>query len=953
MTVNSVPVTPENVSWSSSNTSVATVDQSGAVTITGSGTAVITASMAEKGGEGGYAAVSGHVTLSVSKKQISVNDSTVTLNGVSAPYSWAYNGATDVTVSAQLEENSLVSGDDGEVILEASGTLTGADAGNRQVNIRYSLSGSRAQHYILTPNAAVKDVVIAKAAFTLPSPAGRMTVANRKADTYRYSLAQLTEGLTGLGTVTYAEESVEAVPGREAYFNDDNVTVAGNTLTLAVNAVESDAEEKVAELKITISSTNYLNFTGTVTVNSKNLNLLTYDANGGSGGPGTELVDDQSGYTLKQEPKPTYGQQEGVVFIGWAAAADSKIYAAGDTAPAVITEVDISGDTAVYAAWGLDTNGNGTADVAEDEKYTLTYDQNLQGVLEGALPQEGVYVSGNTVVLDDASGLSLSGTATVDKGDAVFAGWSLTPISSILSKTDTMRTGIVEQVTFTDSDITVYAVWAWDEDDDGIPDIMNNPSVTASAGENGGVVPAGRVYVPQGQDQTFTFVPDSGYAVDRVEIDAVAYINNGVNILPDTSGWEEYTFANVQQDHTLSVTFGADSDMNGIPDANEGQVALTYDANGGSGDAPAEQLLNKWSRVTVANNTFSLSGYSFVGWNTADDGSGTAYMPGDTLQLEDTAVTLYAQWSHNGSVAGYSITASAGNGGSISPRGAVWVMQGGSQTFTFKADDGYTIADVLVDGQSVGAVEKYTFENVRASHTIEAVFVPVSAVADPDETGVSDWLNVDEHMAYLAGYPDGSFGTDLNMTRAEVAQMFYNLLLNQNVEFTAAFEDVYGDAWYADAVNTLAGLGIISGVGDGRYEPERAITRAEFTAVAMRFTRLETSGENIFSDVDENDWFCDVVVGAVGYGWINGYGDGTFRPDGAITRAEASAVVNRMLNRAADRNYVDSSAGALRMFSDLTDAHWAWYDIMEAVNAHAYVRNDGVEEWTDSIVAEE
>ena len=294
----------------------------------------------------------------------------------------------------------------------------------------------------------------------------------------------------------------------------------------------------------------------------------------------------------------------------------------------------------------------------------------------------------------------------------------------------------------------------------------------------------------------------------------------------------------------------------------------------------------------------------------------------------------------------YTITASAGEGGAISPSGSVRVRRGSDQTFTITPDEGYEIADVLVDGESVGAVRSYTFENVRSRHTIEAIFEEIGTVADPDDTGVSGWLNTYDHMAYLAGYPDGAFGPDRNMTRAEAAQMFYNLLLDKDVTTTVTFEDVDDGVWYAEAVNTLASLGIINGVGNNRYEPERAITRAEFTAIAMRFADLEAGGENIFSDVHEDEWFYDIVVGSIQYGWINGYPDGTFRPYNTITRAEVTTIVNRMLGRAADTAYADNHGDSLRQFTDLESAYWAYYDIVEATNGHTYSKSSGTENWT-------
>ena len=218
--------------------------------------------------------------------------------------------------------------------------------------------------------------------------------------------------------------------------------------------------------------------------------------------------------------------------------------------------------------------------------------------------------------------------------------------------------------------------------------------------------------------------------------------------------------------------------------------------------------------------------------------------------------------------------------------------------------------------------------------------------ANPDDTGVSDWLNTKEHLAYLAGYPGGIFGPDQNMTRAEAAQMFYNLLLEKDVEITVEFEDVPADAWYAKPVNTLASLGILSGVGNGRFDPDRSITRAEFTVIAMKFANTSGGGVNIFSDVNEDDWFYSAVVDSTQYGWINGYPDGTFRPEATISRAEVTVIVNHMLGRAADRPYVIAHEEELNTFGDVNRGHWGYFHIAEATNAHEYHTEDGTESWT-------
>ena len=263
---------------------------------------------------------------------------------------------------------------------------------------------------------------------------------------------------------------------------------------------------------------------------------------------------------------------------------------------------------------------------------------------------------------------------------------------------------------------------------------------------------------------------------------------------------------------------------------------------------------------------------------------------------------------------------------------------------TCAAYAGYKTAKPLAD----------TIGNYADNAAAIAVNLPVLAdtsttieqgIADPDTTGIADWLQVIDHMAYLNGYTNGAFHPDGNITRAEVAQMFYNLLLDYNFNITVSFTDVSKDAWYADAVHMLASLGIINGVGDRIFEPNRPITRAEFVAIAMRFAIVPGNSANPFADVHAGDWFYDLVAGAIQYGWINGYADGTFRPNDTITRAEVATMVNRMLGRTADQSFIDSNADSLRHFTDVSSSYWAYYQIMEAANSHDYMIDFGAELW--------
>jgi len=186
------------------------------------------------------------------------------------------------------------------------------------------------------------------------------------------------------------------------------------------------------------------------------------------------------------------------------------------------------------------------------------------------------------------------------------------------------------------------------------------------------------------------------------------------------------------------------------------------------------------------------------------------------------------------------------------------------------------------------------------------------------------------------------------MTRAEAAQMFYNLLLYKNIEITRSFPDLPENAWYKKAVEVLASLGVITGRPDGRYYPADPVTRAEFVTIAVRFTNeiLGNRQALAFADVPETHWAHYYIVTATSYGWISGIGNNLFAPDRNISRAEAVTLTNKLLNRVPDKAFIDNHP-ELTFYADVPQTHWAYYEIAEASNAHHYVRrDDGGEKWT-------
>ena len=264
--------------------------------------------------------------------------------------------------------------------------------------------------------------------------------------------------------------------------------------------------------------------------------------------------------------------------------------------------------------------------------------------------------------------------------------------------------------------------------------------------------------------------------------------------------------------------------------------------------------------------------------------------------------------------------------------------------------EGYTLTGIKVvdDGNreiplTANADGSYSFKMPAGTVSVVAQFRRYRAT--PEETGVAGWLITDEHISYISGYPDGTASPQGNITRAETAMIFYRLLRDPNVAVTVSFPDVAPDAWYAGAVNVLGSLGILQGRTDGSFDGGAKITRAEFAAIAARFAET-AGGKNVFSDVPENYWAYGSIAAASAFGWIEGYPDGTFLPQGDITRAEAAAIVNRMLGRAADEAYILANPEKLTQFPDLQDPN-AWYypDMVEATNRHDFTFVDGAETW--------
>ena len=209
-------------------------------------------------------------------------------------------------------------------------------------------------------------------------------------------------------------------------------------------------------------------------------------------------------------------------------------------------------------------------------------------------------------------------------------------------------------------------------------------------------------------------------------------------------------------------------------------------------------------------------------------------------------------------------------------------------------------------------------------------------------------LNRTDHLAFLSGYANGTFEPDRNMTRAEVTTMFARLLTEKmaaDQTYSNTFSDVAKSHWAANYIGYMQQFGIITGYADGSFRPDASVTRAEFAAIASRFEKL-TEGTKSFSDVPSSHWAAKYINFAATRGWVNGYADGTFRPNNSITRAEVAAVTCRLLERNADQSYIRSHLSELRAFTDVSESHWAYWYTMEAANGHDYTKSGSSETWS-------
>lgn len=701
--------------------------------------------------------------------------------------------------------------------------------------------------------------------------------------------------------------------------------------------------------------------------------LVLQPGSSATGNPGT-VSPDRVTVTFDQAisglPVP---QLTGYTFVGW-------VLDLSDPAGTRIENGDIwdtvytnGAEIPVYATW-----------VPNTYRYTFDLNDDL-GSTKGSL------IDTTIDHVDEVFDSVYDGIFAVEavRPGYVFEGWSLTEDGDVLTADDLVSLA---------QDTTVYAQWTPKEYDvlfvmkgSSMPSDFetNNPGAVYDAAADTWTIKVkfdstyGTLPVPTKTDSEYhgwmADAPHWDAIHNEIILDLPAYTDyqdeNGITLTavmepwitfdPDGNTFDDGTtepkkelqsdideLPNVNKpDHTFEGWTTEDDpdtvlDLDDVKNLDEPTVLIpkfsaniTFVGNGGTVNGQSQQVIALSDLTTLPSA--SRSGYTLDGWFTAAEG-GTQVSLAE-LQAAGTPATVYAHWTvrstggggggGGGGTPSYTITVTEGEGANATPDGKVSVSSGGDKTIEIGAEDGFVVTDVLVDGESVGAVDEYTFENVREDHTLEIKTAK---------------LLTGDHIAYINGYPDGGVHPEANITRAEVSAIFYRLLSDEARSQYEVSSSRFADAnanWASAEIATLTSAGILEGYEDGTFRPDASITRAEFAAIASRFDKLE-AGSKTFSDVPESHWAYEAISSAAEKGWINGYPDGTFRPENAITRAEAVTLANAVLQRECDEAFVADHLSEMLTFNDLSDGHWAYGEIMEAANAHDYESVDGSETWT-------
>lgn len=356
---------------------------------------------------------------------------------------------------------------------------------------------------------------------------------------------------------------------------------------------------------------------------------------------------------------------------------------------------------------------------------------------------------------------------------------------------------------------------------------------------------------------------------------------------------------------------------------------------------PADDYIRTGTAYTAKAQEATHQGYSFKGWFT-DDACTLSYTDGTVLS---TDTILYGKWEK------IATPPSSGGGGSHGAK--YYILHYESNGGTKYEDEKYKENTVVILDKIPKRVG-YTFTGWYADKELMDKITSVKMTSDKtvyagwQATDVPETLNNENHFAYIVGYEDGTVRPNANISRAEVAAIFFRLLKDDvrddNLTANSVFTDVAFGKWYNKSISTMAKIGIVKGRTANAFAPNAPITRAEFAAICSRFDRSNVEIKSDFNDISGH-WAENEIRRAASLGWIQGYTDGSFKPDQNITRAEAASMINRMLHRLPET--VDDLLDGMIQWPDNQPSDWYYINMQEATNSHDFKQKGEINEyWT-------
>ena len=357
---------------------------------------------------------------------------------------------------------------------------------------------------------------------------------------------------------------------------------------------------------------------------------------------------------------------------------------------------------------------------------------------------------------------------------------------------------------------------------------------------------------------------------------------------------------------------------------------------------PADDYIRTGTAYTAKAQEATHESYTFAGWFTDADCT-LSYEDGTVL---NTDTILCGKWDKIATP-----PSSGGGGGSHGTK--YYILHYESNGGTKYEDEKYKKNTVVILDKIPKRVG-YTFTGWYADQELTDKITKIKMTSDKTvyagwkATDVPETLNSDNHFAYIVGYEDGTVRPNANISRAEVAAIFFRLLKDDvrddNLTANSVFTDVAFGKWYNKSISTMAKIGIVKGRTADTFVPNAPITRAEFAAICSRFDRGDVEVRSNFNDISGH-WAENEIRRAASLGWIQGYTDGSFKPDQNITRAEAASMINRMLHRLPET--VEDLLDGMIQWPDNQPSDWYYINMQEATNSHDFKQKGEINEyWT-------